>query len=250
MGDERSAVDLSNPTATGDLGRTPFAHLLVYCLDREMTGTLVLQAESARHALYVERGVPAKARSGETGALIGQILVDIDAVDESMVRHALEVARRQRVPLGEALIGEGVLDRPTLRDALRVQLRRRVVQFARLPAHTAFAFYEHFNLLSGWGGPETTPVEPLALVLGSVRALPDRERWAAVLGPLQGRSLGLHPSTDASRFFPTDRDRLVVDALRAGGATIAGLEASRLASRDDLYAFLYALAITRHLTAE
>ncbi|MCU0681877.1 MAG: DnaJ domain-containing protein [Polyangiaceae bacterium] len=250
MREERSAVDLSNPTATGVLGRTPFAHLLVYCLDRELTGTLVLQGESGRHALYVERGVPAKASTCEPGALIGQILIDIDAVDESMVLHALDVSKRDKVPLGEALVNEGVLDRPTLRDALRVQLRRRVVQFARLPADTAFAFYEHFNLLSGWGGPETTPVEPLALVLGSVRALPDPERWATVLGPLQGRSLGLHPSTDAARFFPTDRDRAVVNALRAGGATIAGLEASRFASRDDLYSFLYALAITRHLAAE
>ncbi len=243
-------VDLSNPTATGDLGHTPFAHLLVYCLDREMTGTLVLQGGSGRHAIYIESGVPAKASSCEPGALLGQVLVDIGAVDEPMVRRALETARRQKVPLGEALVGDGVLDRPTLRDGLRVQLRRRVAQLARLPADTAFAFYEHFNLLSSWGGPETTPVEPLALVLGAVRAQPDPERWAAVLGPLRGRPLRLHPATDAARFHPSERDKALLQALRAGGATVEGLEASRAATRDEAQSLIYALAITRHLGAE
>ena len=250
MREERPQVDLSKPTATGDLAHTPFTHLLVYCLDHELTGTLVLQSARGRHALFVQGGVPAKASSCEPGAMLGQVLVDIGAVTEPMLRRALEINKRQKVPTGEALVREGVLDRATLRDGLRVQLRRRVVQLARLPGDTAFAFYQNFNLLNDWGGPETTPVEPLAAVLGAVRAQPDPSRWESVLGPLEGRALRLHPMTDPGRFSPSERDRAVFQALRTGRATLATLEASGAAPRDELYGLLYALTITRHLGAE
>ncbi|HEU4411222.1 MAG TPA: DnaJ domain-containing protein [Polyangiaceae bacterium] len=247
MGEERAKVDLSKPTATGDLARTPFTHLLVYCLDRELTGTLVLQSARGRHALFVQAGVPAKASSCEPGALLGQVLVEIGAVTEPMLKRAIEIGKRQKVPLGEVLVRDGVLERVTLRDALRVQLRRRVVQLARLPGDTAFAFYQDVNLLQGWGAPETTPVEPLAAVLGAVRAQPDPERWAATLEPMQGKPLRLHPMTDPGRFSPSERDRGVMQALRRGGVTIAALEAPGGAPRDELYGLLYALTITRHL---
>jgi curved DNA-binding protein CbpA len=244
---QEERLDLSSPTATGDLARTPFAHLLVYCLDHELTGTLVLQRDRGRHALYVERGVPAKASSHEPDGLIGQVLVDIGAVNEPMVRRALDVARKRAMLVGEALVLDGVLDRATLRDALRVQLRRRLVQLARMPEDTAFAFYQHFNLLSGMSGPETTPVEPLAAILSSVRAQPTPDRWRAVLEPMHGRALQLHPSTEPNRFYPTPHDKVVLDELRGERVTLTMLEASRRTTRDDLYSLLYTLVITRHL---
>lgn len=45
------------PTASGGLDRTPLAHVLVYCLDRSLTGTLVLESvEMGSNALLIQSG--------------------------------------------------------------------------------------------------------------------------------------------------------------------------------------------------
>ena len=46
-----------SPTATGTLERTPLAHLLVYCLDRVLTGTLLFDTPADEHAaVFLEAG--------------------------------------------------------------------------------------------------------------------------------------------------------------------------------------------------
>ena len=50
------------PTAKGLLAATPFAHLLIYALDRRLTGTIVFEEPShAKHAIYLVDGAPAQA---------------------------------------------------------------------------------------------------------------------------------------------------------------------------------------------
>nr|MDQ3037699.1 hypothetical protein [Myxococcota bacterium] len=68
-------TELPEPTAQGDLARTPFAHALLYCHQRELGGTLVIWPEDpettrGQDRVLFERGVPVAARlTQRAGAL-------------------------------------------------------------------------------------------------------------------------------------------------------------------------------------
>src|SRR6185503_20034035 len=100
----------------GDLGRTPFAHLLVYALDRRLTGALFLRlpgdgaAEPIVHVVRFARGAPVKVRPGDGYAKLGELLVEAGAVSERTVTAALAT----KGLLGDVLLLAGCLDRDTL----------------------------------------------------------------------------------------------------------------------------------------
>jgi tetratricopeptide (TPR) repeat protein len=59
-------AELPPPTAQGDLSRTPFAHLLLYCHQRELTGTLVVWPEDpsrtpGQDRIFIAAGKPVAA---------------------------------------------------------------------------------------------------------------------------------------------------------------------------------------------
>src|SRR5205823_2247077 len=70
------------PTAEGDLGRTPFAHLLIYMLDKRLTGTTVFETpEGFIHSAYFHEGAPAKIRTGTMVAPLDRVLVELGLLD-------------------------------------------------------------------------------------------------------------------------------------------------------------------------
>jgi hypothetical protein len=59
-------------TATGNLQATPFGHLLVYLLDRGLTGSLVLEEPNGeKHAVWFETGRARQGQDGDRGHLLG-----------------------------------------------------------------------------------------------------------------------------------------------------------------------------------
>ena len=65
------------PTAQGSLEATPLGHLLVYGLDRLLTGTLVLEEPTGKkHAIYFDGGGPAKAKVQDPILFLGRVLVE------------------------------------------------------------------------------------------------------------------------------------------------------------------------------
>lgn len=66
-----TAQSLPEPLAQGDLGRTPFAHLLLYVQQRALNGTLVIwkpvsgEARPLQDRLRIEGGVPVAGRLSE-----------------------------------------------------------------------------------------------------------------------------------------------------------------------------------------
>src|SRR5207253_2198360 len=63
------------PTAQGSFARTPFPHLLVYALERALTGTFELHvgAQSVATMLVIQ-GVPAKLRTTEGVHFLGDVM--------------------------------------------------------------------------------------------------------------------------------------------------------------------------------
>jgi tetratricopeptide (TPR) repeat protein len=235
-------------TATGTLAKTPLTNLLIYCLDRSLSGTLVLQSpEDVRHAIYFQRGVPAKVRTGDHVALLGRVLVEMGFVTQAVVEDALVAADTLGCPIGEALLEGEKINRTQLLAALKQQTLRKLTNLFLLPETTAYGFYEQRNLLESWGGPELTPVEVLALIMSGVQVNPPKARIEAALVALGDKPLKLHVDGDFRRFQLNDRSRGVVDLLKMKPLTAAQLLNAGVTSESEVRQILYTFLLTRHL---
>lgn len=233
--------------ATGALERTPLSHLLVYCLDRSLSGTLVLQDPTdQRHAILFQRGVPVKVRTGTSSVLLGRLLIELSAVAPADVEDALVAASTLQIPLGKALCDEGKLEPARLLEVLRIQYQRKLIQLFSLPPATAFGFYEK-NLLESWGGPEPVPIDVLAVLHAGISLGVEPERERAALASLGERPLKLCVGPDYRRFGFSDRGRAVLDLLRARPMPLAQLEGAGVASPAQVRQVIYTLLLSRHL---
>jgi tetratricopeptide (TPR) repeat protein len=173
-------------SASGTLGKTPFLHLLVYALDKKLTGSLELFSPNKRSAavLFLE-GQPAKVRTSEALAYLGRVLVDLGHLDEVQLTQSLaELAKEKAArPLlhGELLIAKKTIDPAMLTAGLREQLARKLRYVAAMPAETAYAYYDDFDALKGWGG-EGHRVDPVPLLWGM---LLEYAPWEHVRGALE-----------------------------------------------------------------
>src|SRR5262245_58554163 len=124
-------------TAEGDLGRTPLAHLLVYALDRRLTGQLSLSiaredGSALTHVIDLRAGAPVHVRSSDNYARLGELLVEAGAIPQETLDEALALEGL----LGDVLLVAGRIDRATLDRVVEEQFVRRVVRLFASPPET------------------------------------------------------------------------------------------------------------------
>ncbi|AUX29224.1 MULTISPECIES: DnaJ domain-containing protein [Sorangium] len=236
------------PTAEGALARTPLVHLLVYMLDRRLTGTACfIDPQGVRHGIFFSDGVPAKIWTGTIIAPLDRVILELGLLDEATLRETLRDITKRRVLHGRLLVSRGLLDRETVFAVLREQLVRKLVALYDLPPDTRYAYYDGQNLLSSYGGPELIGCEPLAVIMAGVRLHADDPLIDATLDRIQSRQLGLHVEAEMKRFQLHRDEAAVVDLLRTRRMTLADLVGAGVAQERVVRLTIYALAITRHL---
>jgi curved DNA-binding protein CbpA len=236
------------PTSAGALSATPLPNLLAYLLDHRLSGSLVLEDPAGnKHAIWFERGYPAKAQTAEPVVALGQMLVEMGLIDHSDAERAAERAVAERRLYGVYLVASGAISRDQLELALREQLRRRIRWLFRLPPESIYGFYDGVNLLDRWGGAEGTPVGVLSLAWEGIRDYAQPERVQATLERLADLPLRLHREAQVGRFQFDGREQALADVLRAKPQTLASLLATRLVDEMVARRMIYMLAITRHL---
>lgn len=234
-------------TATGTLATTPIPHLLVYLLDKRLTGTVVLELPGAgRSALLVEQGQPVKAKTADPVILLGDLLVERELIDEQERDAIAERAKADRMLYGQALLRAAALSESDLRDALEEQLTRRLVWMFSLPPETVYGYYDGRNYLERWG-LEPLPLDPLAILTAGVRRFPNTQAISDTLVRLQDRQLRLHLDSKAARFRFDGKEQAVADVLRLKPQSLAALLASEIADLETVRRVVYVLTITRHL---
>ncbi|WP_437757274.1 DnaJ domain-containing protein [Sorangium sp. So ce1389] len=236
------------PTAEGTLARTPLVHLLVYMLDRRLTGTTCfVDPDGVRHGVFFSDGVPAKIWTGTIIAPLDRVILELGLLDEATLRETLRDITKRRVLHGRLLVSRGLLDRETVFGVLRQQLVRKLVALYDLSPETRYAYYDGQNLLSSYGGPELIGCEPLAVIMAGVRLHADDPLIDATLERIQGRQLGLHVEAEMKRFQLLRDEAAIVDLLRMRRMTLAELVGAGVAQERVVRLMIYALAITRHL---
>lgn len=235
------------PTAAGTLAKTPFENLLVYLLERRMTGTLVLEAPGGKKsAVFFAGGVPAKAQTAEPVIHLGRLLLEMGYADEAAINETLTRLAKEKRLHGQLLLEARAISEEQLRDGLREQISRKVGWLFTLPAETAYGYYDSVNFLSRWGG-EPTPVRPLATILRGIRRSPNKDRMAAMLLRLPNGPLRFHPDAAVNRFQLSKDEQAIVDVMRARPQPLAGLKNTGLIAGASLDRLMYCFALTRHL---
>src|SRR5882724_333413 len=235
------------PTAQGSLEATPLGHLLVYGLDRLLTGTLVLEEPTGRrHAIYFDGGGPAKAKVQDAILFLGRVFVDQRAISEEIYEHTLAKAMERGMLHGQVLLQEGAIDERTLREGLREQLSRQVLWMFSLPPDTLFGYYDRQNFLEHWGG-DGVRAKPLALIWRGVRDYAHTGHLEEVLERFGDQPILLHMDAPIRRFRFDRREQSVIDVLRAKPQPLNELLGRGLADAAYVRRLVYAMIITRQL---
>ena len=235
------------PTAQGSLEATPLGHLLVYGLDRLLTGTLVLEEPTGeRHAIYFDEGGPAKAKVQDPVLYLGRVLVEQNAITEEAYQRTLATALETGTLHGQVLLEQGLIDEHALREGLREQLARQVLWMFSLPPATLFGYYDRMNFLEHWGG-EGVRAKPLALIWRGVREYAHAGHLADVLERFGEQLILLHVDAPIRRFRFDRREQSVIDVLRAKPQPLQELLSRGLADPAYVRRLVYAMIITRQL---
>ena len=236
-------------TAEGDLARTPFAHLLVYAVDRRLTGALFLRepptagASPVEHVVRLARGTPVKVRPGDNFARLGELLVESGVLSAETLVEALAT----KGLLGDVLLLAGCVERDKLEAVCEAQFQRRMTRLFTLPAETTFRYCDgHVELLDYGGDPASA--DALAILWGGLEAHGGAPPIVdATLGRLGDLPLRIHPQATVGRLGLADGEARVVAHLSACPEPLAALAARDLLAGERLRQLVYALAITRQL---
>ncbi len=233
------------PTASGVLAKTPLAHLVVYCLDKRLRGTLVLRAEgeddpqAADYVTLVD-GLPAKIRVAEPIEHLGRILVELGAIDDAAYNESLMKLAGGGLH-GQILVESGKLDAVSLERGLRAQIARKLGHLFSRPSSTTYAYYDGVDFLGRYGGPELFPVDPLPTVWAGIRSRPSQAHLDAAVERVADAPLRVKAGAELTRFDFSRAEREVIDRLTQAPSSPNELVRSGLDARTTklvVYAML------------
>ena len=249
MGDSTTTRPV--PSASGTLAKTPFLHLLVYALEKKLSGSLELFANDKRSAsiLFLE-GVPAKTRTSEPIAHLGRVLQDIGHLTEEQLTQSLAdlaKAKAARPVLhGQLLVAQGVIDEAKLRSGLREQLERKLHHVSAMPADTKYAYYEGFDALRGWGG-DGEGIDPIPLLWGMLLEYAPWDHVQAALGGVGLAPLRLSRGATLDRLRLSKEERAAVDLLRVRPLRMADLAKLGRLNERTAQLLVYLLLVTKQV---
>ena len=156
---------LPAPTAQGTLAKTPFAHLLIYLVEKVLTGTLEITHEGVSRATIVcTGGQPLKARLADDVYFLGEVARAMGLIDQAQLEASLAGMRESPRVQGQILVEQGALDPQRLASVLATQLELKLAHLFSLPPDATFAYYDGIDLLQQYGAPDFVPVDAFPVV--------------------------------------------------------------------------------------
>jgi tetratricopeptide (TPR) repeat protein len=253
-----SDVPVNRPeaSATGTLGKTPAIHLLLYCLEKRLTGTVEFTGEGgasgepAASVLFV-RGQPAKARTPTSVSYLGRVLVELGLLSNDDLNHSLGALARAKnggqALHGQVLLASGSINEDALHQGLSEQLARSLRYVAALPAGTTFAYYEGFNSLAEWGAESGDGYDPIPMIWGMLRESPPQAHVRAALEHVSGSRLRLIEHATIGRLGLSEESRGIVERLADRSMRVADLLVSSSLGEAETRLLIYLLLVTKQV---
>jgi hypothetical protein len=234
-----------SPTAEGDLDQTPFAHLVVYALERKLTGTLLLEESPERiHTMTFVRGSPAKLKPADEFLRLGRLLTDEGVIDDATLQGALST----RGLLGDVLVMSGHVDPEVLERTLERQFRMRFVRCFTFDPKTKYRYYEGADELEEWGA-EPNRIDAYELLWAGLERYGDRaSSMAPSLAALTAdQPLTVHARAPLERFGLEGLASDVVELLLLEPTSFTELCALEVAPVELTRKVVFALLLLRCL---
>ena len=237
----------SGPTAQGSFAKTPFPHLLVYALERALTGTFELHvgAQSVATMLVIQ-GVPAKLRTTDGVHFLGDVMAELGLVSPEAVKASQERMAESPRLQGQILKELGAVDDARLEAGVRAQLDRKIEHLFALPAETVFSYYDGVDALQRYGGPPT-PIDPFPALWRGVRQAPAWEHVDATLRRVGSSAVRIGPSAQLDRFQFTRVEGGALDLLRQRPMRVTDLANSKVVGPSVAQLLVYVLVITKQV---
>lgn len=207
---------LPAPTATGSFIKTPFPHLMVYALERRLTGTFELSRGSISMAtILVMGGCPAKIRTSDPVHFLGNVLLELGMISPQHLQASLGAMQGPQGPRlqGQLLLEMQAIDAARLDAGLRSQVERKVEHLFGLSTDTTFAYFDNVDLLSRYGG-QPTPIDPFPVLWRGCREQPALEHVDATYRRVGTALLRAAPTAQLERFAFTPQEQQAVEMLR------------------------------------
>ncbi|MCB9548173.1 MAG: hypothetical protein H6706_20340 [Myxococcales bacterium] len=150
----------------GIYGPITVAELIYNCFRDLHSGLVVIQRGEAIKTLRVMNGRPVQAESNVRSETLGTMLQQAGRITEDQRRRSVAMAKRGRLRQGEALVRLGAIQPEDLRDALREQVRARILgAFAWTNAAYGLSYDPEVAV-----GIEPVEINPLMLIFEGVRS--------------------------------------------------------------------------------
>ncbi len=238
---------LPAPTAQGSFAKTPLPHLLVYALERRLSGTFELHVgEGSVATMLVVQGFPAKLRTTEGVHYLGEVMVELGMITPEQLQASL--ARLQESPRlqGQLLKELGAVDDERIEAGVRAQLRRKLEHLFTLPAETTYAYFDAIDMLQRYGGPPT-PIDPLPVLWRGVKQSPSWEHVDATLRRVGGMAVRIAPTAQIERFELTRPEMQAIDMIRQRPARVVDIANAKLIGPSIAQQLVYFLVITKQV---
>lgn len=241
-------AELPPPTAEGTFARTPLVQVLVYVLERALTGTIeIVHPGGPWASILVLEGQPTKGRTSEPIAYLGSVLHELGYIDAATLNSSLAAMAKERKLHGQILLGMGKITEEQLADGLRAQLVRKMEHLFDWPPETRFAYYDGFDALHTYGNDDHVLVDPAPIVWAAIRTHPPWEHVHAALTRVGTNALRITSAAQLERFELSREERAAAEILRVTPMRVHDLVATKLLSASLTQLLAYCLLITRQV---
>jgi hypothetical protein len=205
--------------------RAPPLHFLVLALRERFSGTVhaVVEGEDQENLVLFHKGAPAKVRLARPVLTLESVLARMGAAASIDLADCAREAMESGLMLGSMLVVRGIVTAQQLEDALRVQVQEKVAYLLGLSNRMHFRMRPGVNLLEEYGGPETTAIEPVGMLLYGARLAASVDVVDAHVAQLAGLRLTLRHDAQAGRLRTQGDEEAVVRLLGEGAHTVGSL---------------------------
>jgi curved DNA-binding protein CbpA len=222
-------------------------HLLVNFLERQLSGSCVLRSGNQTVTLMVSGGFPAKIQTSELVCPLGALLVELQMLPAEALPDLLAERESRQMLLGALLLEKGLIDEMRLQGALRLQLDRKLEYAGTLPHTGTFEYFDGFDALAGYGGPELLQIDPLRALWAGVARNPAWDHVSSTLSQVGGASLRFAQAAQPERFgFQPELGPLVL-LLRTKPCTVHELMQQQVVPQAAVQLFVFCLVATKQI---
>ena len=239
-------------SANGTLEKTPLVHLVLYALQNGLTGTMELSAPGGRRAgvLFVS-GQPTKAYTSEPICFLGTVMHELGYLSSEALARSLEhlADAKSRGPAlhGQLLLEARTIDDNMLEASLRHQVAQKLRHVSTFPAQSAYAYYDLFDGLRGWGMDMDQGFDPVPMILGMLQANPPQEHLEAALASVGTLPIRLSRNANVARLSLTPAQLAVVERLRDKPLRLTEVMSAPGLSESEVRLLAYLLLVTRQV---